>query len=140
MAVRIGPHEFDHVSYDEDGDVLYLSVGEPQEAADSAETAEGHVIRYDSREHIIGVTIVNAKWILDRNEAVALTLPGRLATAGLARQMQIKRAALAETIYTMAELPDEWKASDEGKRAQNWVAAVHRSRRQNDPAPAVLPC
>jgi hypothetical protein len=28
--------EFDHVRYDRDGDVLYLSVGEPRAAADSS--------------------------------------------------------------------------------------------------------
>ncbi len=29
MTVKIGPLTFDHASYDEQGDVLYLHVGEP---------------------------------------------------------------------------------------------------------------
>jgi hypothetical protein len=29
MTVRIGQHEFDDVSYDANGDVLYLSAGAP---------------------------------------------------------------------------------------------------------------
>jgi excisionase family DNA binding protein len=31
-------------------------------------------------------------------------------------------------IYPMADLPDEWKVGDDGRLAQNWVAAIHRSR------------
>ena len=31
-------------------------------------------------------------------------------------------------IYPMADLPDEWKVGDDGRPAQNWVAAIHRSR------------
>ena len=34
MTITIGTIEFDHVDYDADGDVLYLSVGEPREAAE----------------------------------------------------------------------------------------------------------
>lgn len=32
MTVHVGPYEFDNVSYDSDGDVLYLRRGEPQKA------------------------------------------------------------------------------------------------------------
>jgi hypothetical protein len=28
----------------------------------------------------------------------------------------------------MADLPDDWRTGDAGTPAQNWVAAVHRSR------------
>jgi len=38
MTVKIGRLTFDHATYDSVGDVLYLSVGEPQAAADSEET------------------------------------------------------------------------------------------------------
>jgi hypothetical protein len=31
----------------------------------------------------------------------------------------------------MAELPDEWKLGDHGSPAPNWVAALHRSRREH---------
>jgi Protein of unknown function (DUF2283) len=47
MTVKIGPLTFDHASYDEQGDVLYLHVGERHAAADSEETPEGHVLRFD---------------------------------------------------------------------------------------------
>jgi uncharacterized protein YuzE len=73
-SVRVGPYDFDHVAYDEASDVLYLSAGEPREAANSEETPEGHIVRYDRRGRVIGVTLVSAKWILDRQGSVAITL------------------------------------------------------------------
>lgn len=75
MTVRIGPHEFDHVTYDARGDVLYLSIGDPQAAADSLVTPEGHVIRYDAENRVIGITLINAKWLADQEDAFALSLP-----------------------------------------------------------------
>lgn len=47
------------LSYDREGDVLYISFGEPQPADDSDMTDEGVVIRL--REgRIVGLTILNA--------------------------------------------------------------------------------
>jgi uncharacterized protein YuzE len=66
---------FDHASYDAQGDVLYLHVGEPQAAADSEETPEQHVVRFDENGAAIGLTILGAKWLLDRDGAIAVTLP-----------------------------------------------------------------
>lgn len=77
MSIHLGPYTFDHVSYDADGDVLYLAIGKPRDASDSEETPEGHIVRYDDRDQIIGVTLVNAKWLLDQNEQLAVTLPER---------------------------------------------------------------
>lgn len=77
MTVHIGPYEFDDVDYDAESDVLYLSIGEPQPAADSEETAEGHIVRYDGHDRVIGVTIVGAGNLLAQDGTVALTLPHR---------------------------------------------------------------
>jgi hypothetical protein len=44
MTVHVGPYEFDHVSYDNDGDVLYLRRGERQAAADAFGTPEVHAV------------------------------------------------------------------------------------------------
>ncbi len=41
MTITIGTIKFDRVDYDADGDVLYLSVGEPREPADSYGTSRG---------------------------------------------------------------------------------------------------
>jgi hypothetical protein len=45
-AIKIGHWEFDHVEYDADGDVLYLSIGEPRPSY-GRETPEGHVQLFD---------------------------------------------------------------------------------------------
>ena len=48
-----------HVSYDREGDVLYISFGEPQPADDSDLTDEGVIVRL--REgRIVGLSILNA--------------------------------------------------------------------------------
>jgi uncharacterized protein YuzE len=74
-TVTIGHLTFDSASYDEQGDVLYLHVGERQAAADSEETPEGHVLRFDAAGPIIGLTIINAKWLLKRAGELVVTLP-----------------------------------------------------------------
>ena len=57
------------LSYDEEGDTLYISFGEPQPADDSDITDEGIVVRL--REgRIVGLTILNAaKKVLGRRAA-----------------------------------------------------------------------
>ena len=80
MSVHVGTYEFDHVSYDADGDVLYLRRGEKQAAADTFATPEGHAVRLDERGEVIGITIVNAKWLLDRDGGLSITVPSRMET------------------------------------------------------------
>ena len=74
MTIRLGHLEFDHVVYDERADVLYLSVGEPKEAARQEATPDGHVVRYDEEGNVIGITLVNAKWLLERDGKIELTV------------------------------------------------------------------
>lgn len=49
--------------------------GEATEASDAALTPEGHGIRYDGEGRVIGVTIINARWLLERDGHVTITLP-----------------------------------------------------------------
>jgi uncharacterized protein YuzE len=79
MTVTIGSLRFDHAAYDERGDVLYLRTGERQDAAYSEETPEGHVLRYDADGRVIGLTIVNARWLLERDGTVNVTVPEHVA-------------------------------------------------------------
>ena len=81
MTVTIGSLTFDHATYDDRGDVLYLHVGKRQAAADSEATPEGHVLRFDGRGEIIGLTIVNAKWLLERDHAINVTIPEHVAVS-----------------------------------------------------------
>jgi uncharacterized protein YuzE len=79
MTVTIGSLTFDRASYDARGDVLYLHLGDPQEAAGSEETPEGHVLRFDADGKVIGLTIINAKWLLERDHAINVTVPEHVA-------------------------------------------------------------
>lgn len=75
MNIRIGDVTFDHAAYDEKGDVLYLHVGEPQAASDGDETPEGHAIRLSQDGSVIGLTIINARWLLERDGEIVVTMP-----------------------------------------------------------------
>lgn len=80
MTVRIGAHDFDHATYDDVGDVLYLRAGDTREAAETFGTPEGHAVRFDATGAVIGMTIVNAKWLVERDGKLAITLPERIET------------------------------------------------------------
>lgn len=75
MTVTIDGLSFERADYDTDGDVLYLARGESDGAADAALTPEGHGVRYDVDGSVIGVTIVNARWLLERDGHLTITLP-----------------------------------------------------------------
>lgn len=75
MSITVGSVTFDHVSYDREADVLYLSVGDPARAVDFDESAEGHALRYDAEGRLVGITIVNARRLLERDETIVVTPP-----------------------------------------------------------------
>jgi uncharacterized protein YuzE len=75
VNIRIGPLVFDHADYDADGDVLYLHVGQPQ-PGEGEETPEGHVVRFaPGTQRIVGLTIINARQVLDRDGRLIVTVP-----------------------------------------------------------------
>lgn len=75
MSVEIGGIVFDNVDYDREGDVLYLHVGDPATAVDFDETPEGHHTRYGPDGSLVGLAIVNARWLLSEDGEIMLTLP-----------------------------------------------------------------
>ena len=77
MSVTIGGVEFDRVVYDDKGDVLYLHVGEPRSAVDFDESPEGHHLRFGPDGKLVGITIVNARWLLEQDGKIVVTLPDR---------------------------------------------------------------
>lgn len=93
MSVTIGPITFDRVRYDREGDVLYLHVGDPRTAVAFDASPEGHALRFDAAERLVGVTIVNARWLLEREGRITITLP-----APPAPQLQADPAALAPAL------------------------------------------
>jgi len=89
-TVTIGDTTFDHVSYDRAADVLYLSAGSPQPADHTLATPEGHAVRFDRDNDIIGITLVNAGWLLQEG-TLAVTLP---------QVVDVRRSELEEALAT----------------------------------------
>ena len=75
MNVTIAGTTFDQHEYDERGDVLYLSSGAPRTAARTIATSEGHAVDYDEFGAVIGMLLVNARFLLERDGAVTVTIP-----------------------------------------------------------------
>jgi YD repeat-containing protein len=75
MSMRIAGIDFDRVTYDREADVLYLSVGDPSSASSFEESAEGHALRYDQQGRLVGLTIVNARRLLEEDGVVVVTPP-----------------------------------------------------------------
>ena len=74
MRVTIAGITFDSHEYDDRGDVLYLSVGAPREAARTVATPEGHAVDYESGGVIVMV-LVKVRFLLGRDGAVTVTMP-----------------------------------------------------------------
>ena len=85
MNVTIAGTTFDQHEYDERGDVLYLSAGEARPAARTVAPPDGHAMDYDESGPLIGMVLVNARFLLDRDGAVTCTVPpDRVVAAQLA--------------------------------------------------------
>ena len=81
VNIKIGRVRFDRAEYDADNDILYLHVGEPS-AADGEETPEGHVLRYaPGTTRIVGLTLLGARRILERDGRLMITVPETLETS-----------------------------------------------------------
>ncbi|MGH2911001.1 MAG: DUF2283 domain-containing protein [Solirubrobacteraceae bacterium] len=75
MSITIAGTAFDQHEYDKRGDVLYLSVGSPRTSCKTIATPEGHAVDYDESGAVIGMVLVNVKFLLDRDGALTVTLP-----------------------------------------------------------------
>lgn len=75
MNVKIGGIEFDNVFYDREGDVLYLHIGPSKTAVDWDESSEGHHLRFGADGQLVGITILNARWLLEQDGKITVTLP-----------------------------------------------------------------
>jgi uncharacterized protein YuzE len=77
MNITIGHTTFDRVRYDSGADTLYLHVGEPVQAVDFDESPEGHALRFNADGELVGLTIVNAKRLLNGAVPIVVTIPER---------------------------------------------------------------
>jgi uncharacterized protein YuzE len=71
----MGSHEFDSVVYDAERDVLYLRRGVPRPARETVASPEGHAVRLNESGEIIGITVVNARWLAGRDGRITVTVP-----------------------------------------------------------------
>jgi uncharacterized protein YuzE len=82
VTLTIAGTSFDQHEYDEHGDVLYLSVGSPREPFRTIATPEGHAVDYDESGVVIGMVLINVRYLLDRDGVLTVTLPpGRVVAA-----------------------------------------------------------
>lgn len=90
MSVIIAGNSFSQHHYDPRGDVLYLSVeGYEGPPASAFATPEGHSIEYDADGRVVGMTLVNVRWLLDRDGKLTITWPaGQLSADELAPVLQ----------------------------------------------------
>jgi len=75
LSIRIGGYDFEHVSYDDVADVLYLRNEHHQGGVSTHGTTEGHAVRLDVNGNVIGMTIVNARWLIERDGTVVISVP-----------------------------------------------------------------
>lgn len=73
-GLDIGGLIFDRGNYDAENDVLYLDRGTAGYAY-GEETDEGHAVRYSAEGEVIGVIVINAKWLLGRDGHLKITIP-----------------------------------------------------------------
>ena len=58
------------------GDVVYLSVeGYDGPQATAYATPEGHNVEYDKSGRVVAMTLVNVRWLLERNGELTITWP-----------------------------------------------------------------
>lgn len=76
MSLTVAGISFQDHEYDERGDVLYLSVADYQgPPARAYASPEGHAVEYDGSDNVIALTLVNVRWLLDRDGELTITWP-----------------------------------------------------------------
>jgi YD repeat-containing protein len=90
MSITIAGTTFENHHYDERGDVLYLSVAHYEgPPAKASSTPEGHNVEYDASGRVVGMTLTNVSWLLDRDGGLTITLPaGQVSPDDLAQALR----------------------------------------------------
>ena len=74
-GLNIGGLVFERGHYDAENDVLYLGRTLSNKASWGEGTVEGHGVHFDDDGEVIRLTIVNAKWLLERDGHLKITFP-----------------------------------------------------------------
>jgi uncharacterized protein YuzE len=109
MSITIAGISFADAHYDSRGDVLYLTAlgyeGPPWDAHDSD---EGHNVEFDASGRVIAITLVGARWWLERAGELRITLPSEhltpeeLAALGGSTALTASEAELAPALKSAA--------------------------------------
>lgn len=78
MSITLAGIDFEQHHYDDRGDVLYLSVaGYTGESPppNAYASPEGHGVEFDEDRNVIQMTLVNVKWLLERDGELKITWP-----------------------------------------------------------------
>ena len=76
MSISIAGIEFGPHSYDERGDVLYVDVeGYKGPSCRAYASPEGHGIEWDANGRVVAMTLVNVKWLIERDGELRITWP-----------------------------------------------------------------
>lgn len=78
MSITLAGTDFEHHHYDDRGDVLYLSVAGVKGDVSSPHayaSPEGHGIEFDEDWNVIQMTLVNLKWLVERDGELKITWP-----------------------------------------------------------------
>jgi hypothetical protein len=86
---------FSHADYDEGADYLYLTKGVPLGIADG-DTPEGHTVFLGADDRVICLLVNGARWHLDRDGAINVTLRDGGPTTRLPRE--VVEPLLVETL------------------------------------------
>jgi uncharacterized protein YuzE len=81
LSMQIAGIEFQDVTYDEDADVLYLRKSGGPASNETHATPEGHAVQLDASGAVVGLTIVNARWLIEREGRLVITIPQRVETS-----------------------------------------------------------
>jgi hypothetical protein len=86
VPVAIGGVRFTRAHYDAKGDLLYLTRGIPLGPADG-DTREGHPVFFGEDGRVIGLLVMGARWHLDRDGTLDVTLRDGGLTTRLEREV-----------------------------------------------------
>ena len=87
VSLRIDDVVFDRYHYYEVADALCFHTGPTEWAVDFDETAEDHHLRFGAEGELLSLTILNARWLLDRDGAIDVTLRDGGPTTRLPREL-----------------------------------------------------
>ncbi|HKG01633.1 MAG TPA: DUF2283 domain-containing protein [Conexibacter sp.] len=109
MNVAIAGTEFPRTHYDSRGDVLYLNSEAWQgRSTNPLVSDEGHGVELDESGRLIAMTIVGARWWLERDGELRITLPAEqltpreLAALGGSCALRVSEAELAPALKSAA--------------------------------------